>query len=153
MDNNKKIEVITEMCNLINKYVDNYNLFCGGCCFAAYLIAKYLDMFGISYTTAIFQDGDILNVINFNKAINGDGVAHVAIEVKVNGEKMFIGDCGGIYDYYQCTNEKYYLRRYHRITPMMLLKGYKNNTWNYMYNTAYNSHLSREMKKIYLKYC
>lgn len=153
MDNNKKTEIITEMCNLINKYVDNYRLFCGGCCFAAYLIARYLDMFGIRYTTAIFQDGDILNVNDFNKAINGEGVAHVAIEVKVNGEKMFIGDCGEIYRFYQLTNVKYHLRRYHKITPTMLLKGYKNNTWNNCYNIAYNSHISREMKKIYLKYC
>ena len=153
MGNNKKIEIITEMCNLINKYVDNHKLFYGGCCFAAFLIARYLDLLGIRYTTAIFQNGDILNVINFNKAINGEGVAHVAIEVEVDGEKLFIGDCGGIYRYFESTCEKYKIRRYHRVKPMMLLKGYRNNTWNYMYNTAYNSHLSREMKKLYLKYC
>lgn len=152
MSNEKKVEVITEINNVINKYVDNYKLFCGGCCFAAYLIARYLNKLGISYTTAIFQYSDILNVINFNKAINGNGVAHVAIEVDVNGEKMFIGDCSGIYRYFQSTCEDYHIRRYHRVKPMEILKWYRNNCWNYVYNTAYNSHLSREMKKIYLKY-
>ena len=153
MSNEKKIEVITEMNNVINKYVENHKLFCGGCCFAAYLIARYLNKLGISYTTAIFQYYDIINVINFNKAINGNGVAHVAIEVEVNGEKLFIGDCGGIYRYFESTCEKYKIRRYHRVKPMAILKGYRNNCWNCRYNTAYNSYLSRDMKKIYLKYC
>lgn len=152
MNKAKKIKFINELNGIINEYVVNYNLFSGGCCYAAFIIASCLDILNIKYKTVIFQYHNILNVRNFNKAINGNGVAHVAIEVKVNGTKTFIGDCDGIYKYFNITQQEYKVRHYSRVNPHMLLEGYMNNAWNWVYNTENNTNLAQDVSKILDKY-
>lgn len=152
MDNKKKEEIINEMNKVINYYVENHMLFAGGCCYAAYVLARYLTKLGISYNTCIFQYGACLYERNFKKVINGEDVSHVAIEVKVGGNKMFIGDCIDIYKYFQSTGFEYKVRHYHHIHPSDILHGYRNNCWNRLYDTNNNTPLSKAIKMIYQKY-
>lgn len=96
MNTIKKLALVNELCERINKYVYGHNLFAGGCCYAAYVLAKNLKQLGIKYKTIIYQYDDILNETNFNNAINGNGVSHVAIEVRIQSKRYTIGDCSGI---------------------------------------------------------
>ena len=152
MNKAKKIEFIKEINEVVNVYVNMHKLFCGGCCYAAFLIASCFDMVGIKYKTAIFQYYDILNVRNFNKAINGNGVAHVAIEVKVNGVKTVIGSCDGVYRYFNSSKEHFHIRHYSKVNPYMILEGYVNNSWNDTYNRANNISLAKDITKVLEKY-
>jgi hypothetical protein len=109
-------------------------------------------MMGINYRTVIFQYNDILNETDFNNAINGCGVSHVAIEVVWKFRKIYIGDCSGIYRYFKSTGEKFKIMKYKDISPEEILNGYRNNEWNSLYDTHCNGPLARDIKKVYLKY-
>ena len=152
MNKTKKIEFINELNNLINTYVDEYSLFSGGCCFAAAVIAYCFESVGIKYKTAIFQYMDVLNVRSFTKVINGNGIAHVAIEVEINRTKMFIGKCDGIYRYFESTGEDYKIRHYRGVSSRMILDGYEHNSWNDKYQRKYNENLVNDVNKILSKY-
>ena len=152
MNTKTKNQIIEELNRVINNYVYNSRLFAGGCCYSAYLLAKYLKQMGISYKTVIFQYDDILNETNFNNAINGRGVSHVAIEVTYKFHKVYIGACDGIYCYFKQTGEKFKVRKYSGISPEEILEGYRNNEWNWSYDTHCNGPLSRDIKKVYLKF-
>lgn len=149
---NTRNQIIEDLDKVINGYVYKSRLFAGGCCYSAYVLAKYLKMMGINYRTVIFQYDDILNETDFNNAINGRGVSHVAIEVVWKFKKVCIGDCSGIYRYFNQTGEKFKIMKYSGISPEEILKGYRNNEWNYTYDTHCNGPLSRDIKKVYIKY-
>lgn len=149
----KHTDRLIEMINdKINQYVHNCRLFSGGCCYSAYVIARSLKMAGIKYRTVVWQSDEILKVRSFNKAVNGDGCAHVGIEVKYQGKWQVIGDCSGINRYFMITGEKVNIRTYSRVEPETILEGYKNNEWNCTYDTHNNGPLSRDINKIVLKY-
>ena len=144
--------LIEELNSTVNHYVYHNDLFCGGCCFSAYALAKNLKKLGVKYRVAIFQYKDILHENVFTNAINGEGVSHVAIEVTYHHRKIVIGDCSGIYRYFDCTGEKYRIKKYSRIEPEELLEGYKNNEWNWRYDTHNNGPLMRDINKVANKY-
>jgi hypothetical protein len=149
----KPTDRLIEMINdKINQYVHNCNLFSGGCCYSAYVIARTLRLAGIKYHTVVWQSEDILKVRSFNKAVNGWGCAHVGIEVKYQGKWQIIGDYSGISKYFMVTGEKVNIRTYRRVEPETILEGYKNNEWNCRYDTHNNGPLSRDINKIVLKY-
>lgn len=149
----KPSDRLIEMINdKINQYVHNCNLFSGGCCYSAYVIARTLRLAGIKYRTVVWQSEDILKVRSFNKAVNGWGCAHVGIEVKYQGKWQVIGDYSGISRYFMVTGEKVNVRTYRKVEPETILEGYKNNKWNRRYDTHNNGPLSRDINKIVLKY-
>ena len=152
MDTKKKDNFISELNEMINKWVNGCCLFQGGCCFAAYGLAWYLSKLGIKYNTILFQYLDILNTKKFSTAINGDGVCHVAIEVTYKHKKFLIGRCDGIYDFFEKYGYKYKVRRYRNITPERLLDGYMSNDWNWMWDTDNNKRLLNDIKRIAEKY-
>ena len=143
---------IQELNKKVNEYVEKHDLFDGGCCYSAYVLASALQKMGIKYRTVLFQYDDILHEKDFNNAINGRGVSHVAIEVTYNGHKECIGKCTGIYNYFAGTGEKFKIRRYDGISPELLLEGYQNNHWNPMYDTKYNRPFTKAIQKIVNKY-
>lgn len=144
---------IYELTAKIDEYVEEDDLFAGGCCYAAYLLAKALKTAGIKYTTTVFQYHDILNVKNFNDAIVGQGVSHVAIEVKMGMKTHTIGDCEGIYEYFSSTGYEYNIFRYKDVSPLEILMGYVNKkSWNTCYDTRMNKHLAREIMEITKKF-
>ena len=149
----KTTDRLIEMINdKINQYVHNNRLFSGGCCYSAYVIARNLRLVGIKYRTVVWQSDEILKVRSFNKAVNGDGCAHVGIKVKYKGKWQVIGDFSGISHYFTVTGEKVNIRTYSRVEPETILEGYRNNEWNCLYDTHNNGPLSRDINKIVLKY-
>lgn len=152
MNTIKKTALVNELCEKINDYVYNYDLFAGGCCYAAYVLAKNLKQLGIKYNTVIYQYDDILNETNFNNAINGSGVSHVAIEIRVGFKRYIIGDCSGILYFFKYTGYRFKIKKYTDICPEEIIEGYRNNEWNETYNKHYNGLLMRDINKICNKY-
>ena len=152
MDAKKKDNVISELNEMINDWVNGHCLFAGGCCFAAYGLAWYLSKLGIKYNVVLFQYNEILNARRFSTAINGAGVCHVAIEVVYKHKKFLIGRCDGIYDYFEKTGYEYNVCRYRGITPDRILDGYMSNEWNWMWDTDNNHKLIDDIRKIAEKY-
>ena len=152
MNTIKKLALVNELCERINKYVYGHNLFAGGCCYAAYVLAKNLKQLGIKYKTIIYQYDDILNETNFNNAINGNGVSHVAIEVRIGSKRYTIGDCSGILRFFTKYGYDFKIQKYTGINPEEILKGYRNNEWNYIYDRHHNGPLMRDINKICNKY-
>ena len=151
MNNKTRNQIIEDLNRVVNKYVDNCNLFKGGCCYSAYVIAKYLKKMGITYKTVVFQDFESLNCNRFHTALNG-GVAHVAIQVIYKNMKVYIGTPSAIMKYYLWTETEYRIRKYRNITPEEILKSYRNNEWNDWYDTHCNGPLMRDIKRVYMKY-
>ena len=148
MNTKNRTNFINSLNDVINEYVYNCNLFNGGCCYSAYVLTKVLEKAGIKYKVKMFQYQDVLNTNRFSAAINGNGVAHVAIAVRMNGSWKIIGSCDGIYRYFNRSGKSFKVWSYDNITPEQILEGYKNNTWNYLYNTANNRHLKKDINKV-----
>ena len=148
MNTRNRHQFIAELTTKINEYVYHDDLFAGGCCYAAYVLATALKAAGIKYKTVMFQYKDILRVNNFNDAINGRGISHVGIEVRIGNRPYIIGDCSGIYQYFDCSGENFKIRKYRGVKPKELLDGYKNNTWNNCYCTNMNKFLALEIAHI-----
>lgn len=145
-------QVVLELDKRVNHYVYKKDLFSGGCCFSAYVLAKNLRKLGIKYNVVLYQYDDIIDAEGFTEAVNGDGVGHVAIEVEVGGKKMIIGCPDNIYLFFFFNNLDFNVRRYKRITPMRLLRAYMQHEWNPCYNINYNRPLMRDITAIAEKY-
>lgn len=148
MDRKTRKSFIKELNDKINEYVKKRYLFCGGCCYAAYLLADVLEKTGIKYKVVLFESENTLTE-DFNQSINnsGCGVNHVAIQVRTGLFPSIIGDTS---DYKWFHGRK--IHRYDDVTPHMLFQAYIGNTWNDFYNTSNNSILRRDIGRIYAKY-
>ena len=151
MNNKIRQQFIQDLNIVVNRYVENCNLFKGGCCYSAYVLAKYLKMMGISYKTVVFQDCQNLNCNRFHTALNG-GVAHVAILVTYKNMKVYIGTPADLMKFYRRTKVEHRIRKYRNITPEEILKSYRDNMWNDWYDTHCNGPLMRDIKRVYMKY-
>lgn len=143
------IQVVGKLDEKINHYVIHDDLFQGGCCYAAYTLAENLKRLGIKYNVVIYQCYKVLNLTRFSEVIKGEGIAHVGIEVEVDGKKKIIGGCEDVEKWFRWHKMDYIIRTYHRISPMTLLRGYnKNGHWCRRYQTENNSLLMRDISKI-----
>lgn len=150
MDTNTK-NAIFEINKTINEYVHTKRLFCGGCCYSAYLIANALKRLGVEYKVVLFLSGQGADEREFVKAVNGD-CDHVAIKVRVGRKNLIIGDYSGIarfYDLIGCVPE---LREYDDISPRMLKDAYYGKSWNCSYDTTNNRPLSAIINGIVDRY-
>ena len=152
MDKETKRIAIWELNNKVNEFVRDKNLFCGGCCFSAYVLSNVLTKIGIKYEVLIFQSSRIREKLTFNDAVNDDGCDHVAIEVRLGAKRVIIGRFDDLNNYYRMFHIKPKIRRYKDITPCMLRNAYYSNTWNHLYNTNNNRPLSISLNKIARKY-
>ena len=153
MNAEKRKALIYELNAKVNEFVKEKNLFCGGCCFSAFVLAEIFQKFGIKYRTVLFQEYALANVRDFDTAINDDeDCAHVAIEVFVGGKYLIIGDYSKLSKYFEEFEVKYALCRYCGITPKMLKTAYYLNEWNPAYDTANNPQFFCEMNEIADKY-
>lgn len=144
--------LIWELNAKVNEFVKEKKLFCGGCCYSAFVLAQIFQKFGIKYRTVLFQEYALANENDFEAAINDEDCTHVAIEVFVGGKYVIIGDCSAILNYYDTFDVEHAERRYRGITPQMLKTAYYSNSWNLAYNTANNRPFYNEMNKIAEKY-
>lgn len=152
MNSQNRTNFINALGSVINEHVNNHELFNGGCCYSAYVLAKVLAKAGIKYRVKMFQYRDVLRTNQFSAAINGSGVAHVAIAVRVGRTWKTLGSCDGIYNHFFCTGETFKVWSYNNITPEQLLAGYEENDWNFMYDTTNNRKLVRDINKVASKY-
>ena len=152
MKHERKRLLIWELANKVNEFVYKKYLFCGGCCFSAFVLAEILDKFGIKYRTVLFQSYDLIHEHDFNNAINSNDCDHVAIEVTLDGKQVIIGDYSDITKYYDTFHVEHVTRRYRDITPKMLKKAYYWNSWNPRYKTKNNRSFRNAMNKIADKY-
>lgn len=147
------IQVVRELDEKINHYVIHDDLFQGGCCYAAYVLAENLKRLGIKYNVVIYQCYKVLNLTRFSEVIKGEGVVHVGIEVEVDGKKEIIGGHEHVEKWLRWHKMDCNIRTYHRISPMTLLRGYnKNGHWCRRYQTENNSLLMRDISKIANEY-
>lgn len=151
----RKIEeqFLLDLATIIDNYNNKCDLFCGGCAYAAYLVADACKTLGIRYTTVMYQYQSIIRETDFTKAINSRGVAHVAIRVKYKKEWKYIGSVSGIKDYFAWTCQDFIVREYRRIQPEQILSGYRNNVWNCVYDRSHcNGPLTRDVRRLVVKY-
>ena len=144
--------LIYELNAKMNEFVKKKNLFNGGCCYSAFVLAQILQKFGIKYRTVLFQEYALANENDFEAAINDEDCVHIAIEVFVGGKYVIIGDCSSIINFFNKFDIKHAERRYLGITPQMLKTAYYSNDWNTVYDTANNRPFFNEMNKIANKY-
>ena len=142
---------ILELNDKINEYVHEKALFCGGCCYSAYLLAGIFERMGIKYEVLLFQAYSTVDERNFSTAVEGE-CDHVAIDVRMGRKHFIIGDYSKIMSYYDKFKVKHAIRRYKGISPSMLFQAYSWNEWNCIYKTSNNSALSRSLNEIAAKY-
>ena len=147
-----KYNVIKEMAEVIDRYVEEKNLFSGGCCFSAYILAEYLKKLGIDYKVVLFQYGKALHKRRFSTAMRTGWIGHVAIEVRYKNRKVLIGNCDGINFYFIINNFRFRCRTYSHISPERLLREYEDGDWNTCYDTVNNLFLLDDIKNVANKY-
>lgn len=147
-----KYNVIKEMADVIDRYVEERDLFAGGCCFSAYILAEYLKKLGINYKVVLFQYGESLNKRRFSTAMRTGWVGHVAIEVRYKNRKVLIGNCGRINFFFIINNFRFRCRTYSNISPSRLLSEYESGDWNSCYDTVNNFSLLNDIKSVANKY-
>lgn len=152
MKKEDKYKAIKEMADVINRYVDEKDLFSGGCCFSAYILAEYLKKLGINYKVVLYQYGIAINKKRFSTAMKTGWVGHVAIEVKYKNEKVLIGNCDRINTFFILNDLRFKCRTYSHISPEMLLNEYESGVWNPYYDTVNNPFLLNDIRNIATKY-
>ena len=148
--------LINELNRKISWYADNRKLFAGGCCYAAYLLARGFEKLGVKYTTIIYQDGPNWNTNKFRKVCyGGDGCGHVAIRVVYKHKKFEIGSRTSAVDRMTAVMShygKWMAREYRKVTSDDLKDMYWSNDWNETWDTDRNGVLAMEIGKIFAKY-
>lgn len=148
MNRKMRNSFIKELNDKITEYVSKRDLFCGGCCYAAYILAEVLSRSGIDYKVILFESSEELSK-DFNQSINnsGFGVDHIAIKVRKGIRSVIFGGLDGFRKYRRKS-----IRHYVGVTPEMILTAYWNNTWNETYQTHNNYKLKQEIFGICSKY-
>ena len=123
--------IVWSLANKVNEYVREKNLFSGGCCWCAYVLADIFTKLGIKYRTVLFQEFENADEHDFSNAI---------------------GDYSGITRYYKFFSIKHAIRRYRDITPKMLFDAYAWNDWNDVYCTDNNRPLKMDLYEVVNKF-
>ena len=144
--------IVWSLANKVNEYVREKNLFSGGCCWCAYVLADIFTKLGIKYRAVLFQEFENADEHDFSNAINSGLCNHVAIEVNVGKKRVIIGDYSGITRYYKFFSIKHAIRRYRDITPKMLFDAYAWNDWNDVYCTDNNRPLKMDLYEVVNKF-
>lgn len=129
---------------MLNIWHMSRNLFHGGCCLAAALVAGELEQRGLEYKVVVFTDSNLGKYKdNINKIANDDLVLHVAIELETSdtGETLILG---GDYE-----NPGYVHGEYVRTCAKSLLYAYRHNQWNNHYNKKHNPDLIKAIRKVF----
>ena len=147
--------LIEDLNKRVDYWVDNRSLFCGGCCFAAAVLAKGLERLGVKYTVVCFQDNMGLNCRKLNTLCKNPGCAHVAISVVYKHKKTYIGKVDRLVE---CLNDdmkwggEWRTREYRKISSDVLLENYWSNDWNWTWDIMLNDRFEKEINKIFEKY-
>ena len=121
------VKYISSICSTLDTL---YYINDGGCCFLAYVIAKYLEQEDVPYKVLIIDDKPI------GKFKELKAVAHVCIVIK---NDILNYNCD-----YDVMNKKYFTN----ITSNDLLNYYNKNNWCTLYNRAYNTFIELIFNKL-----
>lgn len=155
MDTKTINNLIKELDDKITYYAENENLFCGGCCFSAYLLAKGLEKLGIKYSVIMYQNGDNWNTNKFDKVCAGNGCGHVAICTVYKHKKMILGFNEYIDNLLEMglnMTGVWMKREYRTIKSVNLYRTYYTNMWNWRWDIRKNTKLKKEINAIFEKY-
>lgn len=143
-----RTDKLNRLIDTVNFWSDNFNLFAGGCCFAAAEIAKVFEQVGIHYDVVGFLYSDSIGVRQFNCLNGTDGIGHIAIRVRLNGKYVFIGDASKTAAFFDINQIEWEQHVYHNVNSKDLEYMYNNNSWNVMWQTFLNKHFINVIKGI-----
>lgn len=118
---------------ITTKYVFEKRLFCGGCAYAAAIIARELEKENIPY--------EVFAYTRFNNPVESrEPCAHLGVQVNFNGKKIFVG--GEFHSPY--WGKKVNLGQLPSEEILQYYKDVRNKKgWNNMYDVYNNSAFSR----------
>lgn len=140
--NQQQLKLINDLCKILD---DNYNINSGGCCYVAYILAKNLEKYHISYKVAF---SDLYQCKSGSSIINES-----EIEVK--------------YNKYSCCHTWIIVSDYHingfdnyenfdltaNLTSKELLTMYNKGKWNDEYSTSNNKLIRRLISSTFKSLC
>lgn len=128
----KQLNQLVKRLNKVCKHLDEiYDLNNGGCCYAAWVIAKELKKHEIPYQLMVFETEPFISI--------NESHCHYALVVNgkiINGSEFI-------------HKRRYYRQTFTNISPNKLLTLYRTLEWNDYYNKKYNSYV----KTMLITYC
>lgn len=133
------VAVLVNQLNSICKKLDNkYNINNGGCCYAAYCIAKILEKTNLDFYLIAFDRccdfNKESNILDLTRSCN-----HYAIRIKTNCNNYTI-NLSSFTDAYS---------RDLKASSANILKHYQQHLWNDMYDTSNNINVKTTIEKTY----
>ena len=133
-------ETIKDLNDVVTMHRELNNLFRGGCCFAASVIAKECEKHDIPYKVLSYK-GDYYNKKNatLEQLAHDCELTHVAIDIDgtiIGGEVS-----GGWYDLVKDYHEN--------VSSADLKKIYENNIWNQIYNAELNEIIKQDIEMVF----
>ena len=144
--NSKEIqyELASRLNSLCNKLHNEFAINCGGCCFAAYCIAKLLEEDNFKFSLIVFDSE--YNLKNYSDLSElPDTMEHYALileyEDEISAEAI---NCieDDFDDYYQDF----------KVTSKDILNYYLNNKWNSLYQTTNNNLIQGLIERVYYEF-
>lgn len=135
-------KLVSDLNNLCNTLVKEYDINCGGCCYVAYEIAKHLDRFHIGYELRVLNDYPI-NLRKSNREldlISGSNACCHYYLVIYGGGSVNRGSFGSWYHTYVVTEIN------HRNINWL----YRASSWNSVYKRK-NNKLIKKIISLYFK--
>ena len=139
MTTKERQEYILKLDKVVRRWRYKSDLYCGGCCFSASVIASLLEKKGIGYKVICWESNwqsDSTNVKSLKDIIMDYSCGHIAIQVILNKKKYIIGG-----DFYHERITK--VRTFSKIKSGELSEydslGANNGVWNHYYNRKLNN--------------
>lgn len=139
MTTKERQEYILKLDKVVRRWRYKSDLFCGGCCFSAAVIASLLEKKGIGYKVICWESNwlnDGTDVKSLKDIIMDYGCGHIAIQVILNKKNYIIGG-----DFYHERITK--VRTFSKIKSGELSEydslGANNGRWNHRYNRSLNN--------------
>lgn len=132
----KDKETLVERLDKLFQFLDEeYGINAGGCCFAAYCLAKLLSRDKVEFSVVVYEVHKL--VADFNKLSNGH--YHYAI--------MIGNYCVNSEDY---DDDPSLVRTvYSRVKASDILNHYKKHSWNECYDVSKNNFILKAIKMFY----
>ena len=129
---------------LLNKLHDEFELNCGGCCFAAYCVAKLLEEDDFKYSLIVFDsEYDLKQYSELSEL--PDVMEHYGLVLDyddVTNTETINCEEDDFDLYYQTFN----------VTSKDILDCYLNNEWNSCYQTTNNTFVQSLIERIYYEF-
>lgn len=130
--------LVKQIDRIVHRWDRNYDLFSGGCMFAAAVITKKLRKHNIPYRLKYYTDWRHPSI---EEAVKHDDLVHIAVDVEVNSKRKTIGVN------YDRKRHMYRFKETCFRTPDQLLRLYKENRWCDYWKKSLNPKFRKEINK------